>query len=66
VHVYYKEMERPLCSLDFGNPIDALTGVPGAESDPGQFVSSVCWMRAREGVLVAANSQGRIKVLEMC
>jgi hypothetical protein len=66
VHVYYKELDRPVASLEFGNPIDAMTGMPGVESDPGTFVSSVCWMRSREEVLVAANSQGRIKVLELC
>jgi WD40 repeat protein len=65
VHVYYKEMGRPVTSLDFGNPIDAMTGLPGV-GEPGMFVSSICWMRRRECVLVCANSQGRVKVLEMC
>eukprot|EP00741_Cyanophora_paradoxa_P005192 tig00000852_g5032.t1 len=40
-------------------------GGPG-EEDPGLFVSSVCWRRApNANVLLAANSVGTIKVLEM-
>ena len=35
------------------------------DEDPSQFVSSLCWKRKDPNVLLAANSQGRIKVLEM-
>ena len=66
MHVYYKEMTSPIASLFFSNPIDSITGQVGAEPDPGQFVSSVSWMKKREDVLVAANSMGRIKILELC
>lgn len=59
VYVYYKHMTTPLASYRFGNPIDTMTGQVSAEEDPNQFVSNVCWMRNRPGILVAANSQGR-------
>ena len=34
------------------------------EDDASQFVSSVCW-RKESNVLLAANSQGTIKILEL-
>ena len=34
------------------------------ENDNGQFVSSVCWRR-KEDMVIAANSTGCIKVLQM-
>jgi hypothetical protein len=34
------------------------------EDDEKQFVSSVCWKR-NSNVLLAANSQGTIKILEL-
>jgi hypothetical protein len=36
-----------------------------AYADPGIFVSSICWKRKTPNVLVSANSQGKLKVLEM-
>lgn len=35
-----------------------------SEEDASQFVSSVCWKR-NSNVLLSANSQGTIKVLEL-
>lgn len=38
------------------------------DEEPSEFVSAVCWRRAPPGeaqVLLAANSQGTIKVLEL-
>jgi protein suppressor of PHYA-105 1 len=35
------------------------------EEDNSQFVSSVCWKRKSPNVLISANSQGRVKILEM-
>ena len=34
------------------------------ENDNGQFVSSVCW-RGKEDMVIAVNSTGCIKVLQM-
>lgn len=65
VYVYFKHLESPFAQLGFGNPIDIVTGLPSDSPDPSQFVSSVCWMRKQESVLVAANSQGRVKVCEL-
>ncbi|KAJ3076505.1 coatomer subunit alpha [Quaeritorhiza haematococci] len=42
-----------------------LSGEEVPDEDPSQFVSSVCWKNKTPNVLVAANSQGRIKVMEM-
>ena len=66
VYVYFSKLPKPLAVFSFGNPIDAITGRVMQEEDPTQFVSNVCFKRKTPNVLVAANSQGRIKVLEMC
>jgi len=65
VYVYFTQLPKPIAVYPFGNPIDAITGNMLSEEDPTQFVSSVCWKRLEPNVMVAANSQGRIKVLEM-
>jgi protein suppressor of PHYA-105 1 len=59
---YHKSLPMPLGSHKFGC-IDRLSGRAAAE-ETGKFVSSVCW-RAKSKTLVAANSVGNIKVLEM-
>ncbi|KAJ3226766.1 RING finger and WD repeat domain-containing protein 2 [Clydaea vesicula] len=65
VYIYFKNLPKPIITYSFGNPIDSITGQSSTEEDPNQFVSSVCWQRNTQNVLVTANSQGRIKVLEM-
>lgn len=51
----------PALSFKF-NGTDVL---PGPEmDDAAQFISSVCW-RGQSSTLVAANSTGNIKILEM-
>ncbi|KAL2944309.1 Protein SPA1-RELATED 3 [Bienertia sinuspersici] len=61
VFIYHKAFPMPALSYKF-NCVDPLSG---NESDDGaQFISSVCW-RAQSPMLVAANSTGDIKVLEM-
>lgn len=61
VCTYHKALTKPILTYKFGssNP------VTGEESDEDstQFVSSVCWKR-NSNILLAANSQGTIKVLE--
>ncbi|RRT40627.1 hypothetical protein BHE74_00033879 [Ensete ventricosum] len=52
----------PMTSHKFGS-IDPNTGQETSDDD-GQFVSSVCW-RGKSDMVIAANSTGRIKVLQL-
>eukprot|EP00842_Homolaphlyctis_polyrhiza_P002575 jgi/Hompol1/3318/HPOL_006465-RA len=65
VFTYYSKLSKPIVTHRFGNNIDSITGEELPHPDPSQFVSSLCWKRKTPNVLVAANSQGRVKVLEM-
>ncbi|XP_066990908.1 E3 ubiquitin-protein ligase COP1 [Anabrus simplex] len=63
LYVYYKGLTKQLFSFKF----DALRSVlekDRKEDDVNEFVSAVCW-RQHSNVVVAANSQGIIKVLEL-
>lgn len=62
LYVYYKGLSRQLLSYRF----DAVRNFLEREraDDQSEFVSAVCWRR-NSNVLVAANSQGTIKVLEL-
>ncbi|CAL5096331.1 unnamed protein product [Urochloa decumbens] len=62
VFSYYKTFPMPITSHKFGS-IDPITGQVTNE-DNQQFVSSVCW-RGKSNMVVAANSSGSIKVLEL-
>ncbi|XP_031404217.1 protein SPA1-RELATED 3-like isoform X2 [Punica granatum] len=61
VLVYHKAFPMPSLSYDF-NSTDSLSGHDSDKT--AQFVSSVCW-RNQSSTLVAANSTGNIKILEM-
>ncbi|XP_075989572.1 E3 ubiquitin-protein ligase COP1-like isoform X2 [Anticarsia gemmatalis] len=65
LYVYYSGLSRPLLAYRF----DAVRGFLERErrdEEPSEFVSAVCWRRAPDThVLLAANSQGTIKVLEL-
>ncbi|TMW96114.1 hypothetical protein EJD97_007907 [Solanum chilense] len=61
VFVYHKAFPMPALSFKF-NSTDPLSG--GEVDDQAQFISSVCW-RDQSSTLVAANSMGNIKLLEM-
>lgn len=52
----------PVTAHKFGS-IDPITGKE-TEDDNGQFVSSVCW-RPKSNMVVAANSTGCIKLLQL-
>ncbi|KAJ3279932.1 RING finger and WD repeat domain-containing protein 2 [Borealophlyctis nickersoniae] len=65
VFAYFKRLPKPVVVHRFGNSVDAISGEEVPEEDPSQFVSSVCWKRNSPTTLIAANSQGRIKVMEM-
>ncbi|KAL0371891.1 UNVERIFIED_CONTAM: protein SPA1-RELATED 2 [Sesamum calycinum] len=62
VFAYYKSLPLPITAHKFGS-IDPITGKE-TEDDNGQFVSSVCW-RQKSNMVVAANSSGCIKLLQM-
>ncbi|XP_076925108.1 protein SPA1-RELATED 4-like [Bidens hawaiensis] len=61
VFIYHKALPMPAMSYKF-NTTDPLSG--NEVDDNEQFISSVCW-RPQSSTLVAANSSGNIKVLEM-
>ncbi|CAG9138580.1 unnamed protein product [Plutella xylostella] len=65
LYVYYSGLSRPLLAYRF----DAVRGFLERErrdEEPSEFVSAVCWRKsADQQVLLAANSQGTIKVLEL-
>ncbi|CAG8476626.1 4098_t:CDS:10 [Cetraspora pellucida] len=63
IYAYYKTLCRPAIKYKFGN-INAVTGEETFDTDPSLFVSSVCWKKS-SSTLLAANSQGTIKVLEL-
>lgn len=63
LYVYYKGLTKQLFSFKF----DAVRSVlenGRKEDDVNEFVSAVCW-RQHSNVVVAANSQGIIKILEL-
>ncbi|GAA0150260.1 hypothetical protein LIER_09239 [Lithospermum erythrorhizon] len=62
VYAYYKSLPMPITSYKFGS-IDPITAKE-TDDDNGQFVSSVCWRR-KSDMVVAANSSGCIKLLQM-
>lgn len=61
--VYYKGLTKKL----FSHKFDSVRGIleqERREEDPNEFVSAVCW-KQNSNVVVAANSQGIINVLEL-
>lgn len=63
LYIYYKGLTKQLFSYKF----DAVRSVLEHErkdEEPNEFVSAVCW-RQHSNVVVAANSQGTIKILEL-
>ncbi|ONK69841.1 uncharacterized protein A4U43_C05F27290 [Asparagus officinalis] len=62
VYAYYRTLPMPITSHKFGST-DPITGQE-TDDDNGQFVSSVCW-RERSKMVIAANSAGTIKLLQM-
>ncbi|XP_024006037.1 protein SPA1-RELATED 4 isoform X2 [Eutrema salsugineum] len=61
VFVYHKAFPMPVLSYNF-KTIDPVSGLE--IDDASQFISSVCW-RGHSSTIVAANSTGNIKILEM-
>ncbi|XP_047337560.1 protein SPA1-RELATED 2-like [Impatiens glandulifera] len=62
VCAYYKSLPMPITAHKFGS-IDPISGRE-IDDDNGQFVSSVCWKKNSD-MMIAANSSGCIKLLQM-
>lgn len=63
LYVYYKGLTKQLFSFKF-DAVRSVLEKERQEDDVNEFVSAVCW-RQHSSVVVAANSQGIIKVLEL-
>lgn len=66
--VYFKDVSKKLFSYKFGSH-DAEMGLssnyePVNLSDGNEFVSAVCWRKTND-VIMAGNSKGIIKILEL-
>lgn len=64
LYVYYKGLTKQLFSYKFDAAKSILETQDRREEDLNEFVSAVCW-RQNSNVVVAANSQGIIKILEL-
>ncbi|CAF1103032.1 unnamed protein product [Adineta ricciae] len=71
VHLYQREISRPLLSYKFDDQnngtsktVPTTTDRVKKEEGGSEFVSAMCWSN-RENILLAANSQGVVKVLEL-
>ena len=68
--VYYKGLSKPLFHYKFDmargffDRDNRRSAAAAADDESNEFVSAVCW-RKNTNVLVGANSQGTIKILEM-
>ncbi|KAK5650429.1 hypothetical protein RI129_001458 [Pyrocoelia pectoralis] len=63
LYVYYKGLTKKLFNFKF----EAARGIlekERREDEPNEFVSAVCW-KQHSNVVVAANSQGTINILEL-
>lgn len=63
LYVYYKGLTKQLFSFKF-DAVRSVLEKDHKEDDVNEFVSAVCW-RQLSNVVVAANSQGIIKILEL-
>ncbi|CAL0307959.1 unnamed protein product [Lupinus luteus] len=63
VYCYHKSLPVPITSHKFES-INPISGHSNSDDNNGQFVSSVCW-RKKSNVLIAANSIGIVKLLQM-
>lgn len=63
LYVYYKSLASQVLTFRF-DANKSILEKDKREDDSNEFVSAVCW-RVGSNVLIAANSQGNIKVLEL-
>ncbi|XP_069087666.1 E3 ubiquitin-protein ligase COP1 [Pleurodeles waltl] len=67
LYLYYKGLSKTLLTFKF-DTVKSVLDKDRKEDDTNEFVSAVCWRAMPDGesnVLIAANSQGTIKVLEL-
>ncbi|XP_043554472.1 E3 ubiquitin-protein ligase COP1 [Chiloscyllium plagiosum] len=68
LYLYYKGLSKTLLTFKF-DTVKSVLDKEKKEDDSNEFVSAVCWRALPDGqesnVLIAANSQGTIKVLEL-
>jgi len=69
LYIYYKGLQRKLFTFKFEPNTAVLSSVEDdkerrRDDDVNEFVSAVCWKQT-SNILMAANSQGIIKVLEL-
>lgn len=62
--VYYKDLSKQLFSYKFTDTEISATFEPVNLSDGNEFVSAVCWRKSND-ILMAGNSKGIIKILEL-
>lgn len=62
VYSFYRSLPMPITSHAFGSS-DPISGTK-IGNDDGNFVSSVCWGQ-KTNMVVAANSAGSLKILQM-
>ncbi|BFZ20618.1 hypothetical protein BsWGS_23656 [Bradybaena similaris] len=63
LYLYYKGLTRHILTYKF-EPARRLIEKPGKDDDSSEFVSAVTW-KPDSNILVAANSQGLVKLLEL-
>lgn len=61
--IYYKGVTKKIFSYKF-EPLRGVLEQERRDEDPNEFVSAVCW-KQNSNVVVAANSQGTINILEL-
>ncbi|XP_070602805.1 E3 ubiquitin-protein ligase COP1 isoform X2 [Erythrolamprus reginae] len=67
LYLYYKGLSKTLLTFKF-DTVKSVLDKDRKEDDTNEFVSAVCWRALPDGesnVLIAANSQGTIKALEL-
>ncbi|KAA6423733.1 MAG: ubiquitin ligase COP1 [Trebouxia sp. A1-2] len=62
VYVYYKAMTKPVCCRFFSTAAEVASN--SHNQDPSQFISAVCW-KPHSQILLSANSQGTIKLMQL-
>ena len=64
LYIYYKGLSKPLFNFKFDSVRSLLDRDRKEDDTTNEFVSAVCW-RQSSPIILAANSQGTIKVLEL-
>ncbi|KAI8820088.1 WD40-repeat-containing domain protein [Fimicolochytrium jonesii] len=65
VVVYWWQLPKPFIVTRMASMPNWLTGKRARQDDSDHFISSLSWQRTAPGRLIAANSQGKVTVMEM-